>query len=167
MFCSTLPTSSFQLILFSDSQFLSNIPMGIVVDIETSLPITVSPLVSVEQNSGFLAGHTASQNKDYISQPPLWLSIVSWLSSSQWKTSKSDLYNLRVHLLANFPFPFIPLPDGWNIETRWATLAHTQHITQGIEEQQERRDLGLWATLMDRATNPPWNTCLWTLEWQK
>lgn len=83
--------------------------MGMVVDIETSLPITVSPVLSVEQNSGFLAGHMASQNKDYISQPPLWLSIVSWLSSSQWKTSKSDL---RVHLLANFPFSFIPLPDA-------------------------------------------------------
>jgi len=44
--------------------------MGIVVDIKTSPPILVTPFLSVEQNSGFLAGHMASQNKDYISQPP-------------------------------------------------------------------------------------------------
>lgn len=39
----------------------------------------------------------------------------------------------------------------------------TQHIAQEVEEQQERRDLGFLATPVDRATNPPWTTCLWTL----
>lgn len=65
------------------SQFLSNIPMDIVVDIKTSPPISVSLLLSVEQNSGFLAGHMASQNKDYISQHPLQPDMELLLSSNQ------------------------------------------------------------------------------------
>ena len=41
-----LPTYSFELILFSNFQFLSNITRGIVVEIKTSPLISVSPFLS-------------------------------------------------------------------------------------------------------------------------
>lgn len=48
-----------------------------------------------------LAGHMITQNKDYISQPPLQLSVVMWLISDQWtvRGSLETYSSLRESLL--------------------------------------------------------------------
>lgn len=51
----------------------------------------------------------ASENKDYISQPPLELDMAWLLSSDQWDMSRSDLYNLQGAFLGILPlFPLTP-----------------------------------------------------------
>lgn len=74
----------------------------------------ISPHISfpLPLSSGFLAGHMASQKKDYISQPPLELSTALWLSSSQWDTSKSDPENFQGAFLGIRPFLLYP-PSCW------------------------------------------------------
>lgn len=43
-----------------------------------------------------LAGHMATQNKDYIFQPHLQPGVTMWLSSSKLDRTTSETYNFQV-----------------------------------------------------------------------
>lgn len=52
------------------------------------LPSPTSLLPFLLNELSILAGHMATQLKDYISQTPLQLDVAMWLSYSQWEVGK-------------------------------------------------------------------------------
>ena len=134
-----------------------------------------SPLLP-SKNFQVLFGHKAMQNKDHISQPPLYLGVVTWSSFIQWSIGKtlvcdilkvklvSDSFDptdctvhgiLQARILEWIAFPFsrgIFPTQGWN-----PGLPHCRRILYQLSQKGSPRILEWVAYPFSRGSSWPRN----------